>query len=70
MPRKLMVMNNQLIEVEQDVLVSHDHGQELGQVYSINYKSGKAVIYISNPECPHFFTTNISNLQHKNGEGN
>jgi hypothetical protein len=64
-----MVMSNQIIEVDQDVLVLHDQWTEYGQVYSINHKSGKAVIYISNPECPHFFTTNISRLRHKNIEG-
>jgi hypothetical protein len=65
MAPKLMVMNNQSIKVDQDVLVFHDQREELGQVYSINYKSGKPVIYIANPECPHFFTTNISRLRYK-----
>jgi hypothetical protein len=60
-----MVMNSESIKVDQDVLVFHDQGEELGKVYSINHKSGKAVIYVANPECPHFFTTNISQLRLK-----
>lgn len=46
----------------QYVMVSHDQGLELGEIYSINYISGKAVIYISNPDCPHYFGANISQL--------
>lgn len=45
------------------VLVSHDQGLEFGEIYSLNRQAGKAVIYISNPDCPHFYGVNISQLQ-------
>jgi hypothetical protein len=45
------------------VLVSHDQGLEPGEIYSINLKAGKALIYISNPDCPHFYGVNISQLK-------
>ena len=50
----------------QKVLVSHEQGDEVGIVFSINYKTGKAVIYIDEPNCPHFYTTNISQLSYVN----
>lgn len=46
-------------------MVSHDQGDEIGTIYSINYKTGKAVIYIDEPNCPHYFTTNINQLSYK-----
>lgn len=63
MPHKLVVMQNVLIAEGQKVLVSHDQGDEIGTVYSINYMSGKAVIYIEEPSCPHFYATNIFQIR-------
>jgi hypothetical protein len=62
MPHKLVVMKKLEISEGQKVLISHEQGEEVGTVFSINYKTGKAVIYIDEPDCPHFYTTNISQL--------
>jgi hypothetical protein len=45
------------------VLVSHDQGLEVGELFSINYKTGKATIYISSSDCPHYYGVNVSQLQ-------
>ena len=44
------------------VEISHDQGIEIGEIYSINYKTGKALIFKNDAACPHFFTANISQL--------
>jgi hypothetical protein len=46
----------------QIVEVSHDQGTEIGEIYSINYKTGKALIYKNDLGCPHFFGVNISQI--------
>lgn len=54
---------NQVLVTGQKVWVSHDQGEESGEIFSINYRTGKAVIFASNPDCPHYFNVNISQLK-------
>jgi len=56
-----MIETNRFI-TGQLVEISHDQGTEIGQVYSINYKTGKALIYKNDVGCPHYFNVNISQL--------
>ena len=44
------------------VEVSHDQGTEIGEISSINYKTGKALIFKNDVGCPHFFGVNISQI--------
>ena len=36
------------------VVVSHLQGEEEGVVESLNYKSGRVLVYFDYPACPHF----------------
>jgi hypothetical protein len=53
---------NQVLVAGQKVWISHDQGDELAEIFSINYLTGKAVMFASNPDCPHYFNVNISQL--------
>jgi hypothetical protein len=58
-----MGMSNFLnLKAGQLVEVTHDQGKEIGMLYSINYKSGKALIFAETKDCPHFFNANINQL--------
>lgn len=48
--------------VGQLVQVTHDQGMEIGELYSINYRTGKALIFSRSPNCPHYFDVNISQI--------
>jgi len=54
--------NNENLKEGEIVEVTHNQGNEIGLLYSINYKSGKALIFSDTKECPHFFSANINQL--------
>jgi hypothetical protein len=54
--------NVSILKEGQLVEVTHDQGKEVALVYSINYKSGKALMFADNKDCPHFFNANINQL--------
>lgn len=54
----------------QRVGVIHDLGYEIGEIFSINYRTGRATIFSDNPGCPHYFDVNIfqlSSCDHESG---
>jgi len=54
--------NNLNLKEGELVQVTHDQGSETGLLYSINYKSGKALIFSDYKDCPHFFGANINQI--------
>lgn len=50
------------LKVGMDVILKHDMGLEIGQIESVNLKTGKVLIYFNYPECPHFASFNISQI--------
>jgi hypothetical protein len=54
----------QEIKVGMQVLISHDMGLEFGRIESINYKSGKVLVYFDYKACPHFASFNLDQIQH------
>jgi hypothetical protein len=45
-----------------EVIVKHDQGLEIGTIYSINFVTGKVLIYFNYPECPHFASFNVNQI--------
>jgi len=52
------------LKVGMQVLLKHDLGLELGEIESINWKSGKVLVYFDYIDCPHFATFNIDQILH------
>jgi hypothetical protein len=50
------------IEKGMRVLVSHLQGQEEGIVESVNYKTGKVLVFFNQKECPHYDSFNLSQV--------
>lgn len=59
-----MNLNGQIgrLTVGMDVIVKHDLGLEVGTIESINFISGKVLLYFDYPDCPHFASFNISQI--------
>jgi hypothetical protein len=51
-----MLVKGQLVEV------SHLQGTEIGEVESVNYQSGKVLVYFNYEACPHFTSFNLSQV--------
>jgi len=54
-------MNQRLVQ-GQRVLVSHLQGQEEGTIESVNYKTGKVLVFFNQKECPHYDSFNLSQV--------
>jgi hypothetical protein len=50
------------LAVGMDVIVKHALGLEVGAIESINFTSGKVLLYFDYPDCPHFASFNISQI--------
>ena len=55
-------MNAELVP-GQKVIVTHLQGVEVGEVESVNLKTGKVLVYFNNPSCPHFDSFNIGQVR-------
>jgi hypothetical protein len=53
----------QMLYPGQFVEVQHLQGTEIGEISSINYKTGKALIFFDYEQCPHFDSFNITQLK-------
>lgn len=47
----------------QMVEVSHLQGTEIGEVESVNYQTGKVLIFFNYEACPHFTSFNLSQVR-------
>ena len=47
----------------QMVEVSHLQGTEIGEVESVNYQTGKVLIFFNYDACPHFTSFNLSQVR-------
>lgn len=47
----------------QMVEVSHLQGTEIGEVESVNYQTGKVLIFFNYEACPHFTSFNLSRVR-------
>lgn len=47
----------------QMVEVSHLQGTEIGEVESVNYQTGKVLIFFNYEACPHFTSFNLSHVR-------
>lgn len=47
----------------QMVEVSHLQGTEIGEVESVNYQTGKVLIFFNYEACPHFISFNLSQVR-------
>ena len=45
------------------VIIKHDQGLEIGRVDSINFATGKILIFFNYESCPHFALFNIEQVQ-------
>jgi Fe2+ or Zn2+ uptake regulation protein len=45
------------------VVINHLAGREIGLIESINLKNGKVTIFIEDPNCPHFYTANLNQIE-------
>ena len=52
------------MKVGMEVFIKHDLGVEKGQIESINYKSGKVLIFFNHLDCPHFASFNLDQVIH------
>lgn len=55
-------MSTQLVK-GQKVQVTHLQGVEAGVVESVNYRTGKVLVYFDNKDCPHFDSFNLDQVQ-------
>ena len=46
----------------QIVVIKHDQGLEIGEISSINYKTGKVDIFFNYQACPHYCTFNLDQI--------
>lgn len=47
----------------QMVEVSHLQGTEIGEVESVNYQTGKVLVFFNYEACPHFTSFNLSQVR-------
>jgi hypothetical protein len=47
----------------QQVIVTHLQGEEHGEIESINFKTGKVLVFFNYPDCPHFDSFNLSQVR-------
>lgn len=52
-----MLVKGQMVEV------SHLQGTEIGEVESVNYKTGKVLVYFNYEACPHSTSFNLSQVK-------
>ena len=45
------------------VEVTHLQGAEIGEVDSVNYQTGKVLVYFNYEACPHFTSFNLSQVK-------
>ena len=55
-------MKNQLTK-GQKVIVTHLQGQESGEVESVNYKTGKVLVFFNYEDCPHYDSFNLEQVE-------
>jgi hypothetical protein len=44
------------------VVIKHDQGLEIGEIYSVNPKAGKVLVFFNYAACPHYASFNISQI--------
>jgi hypothetical protein len=54
--------NMHKMKVGMEVLIKHDLGLEIGQIESINPKSGKVLVHFDYVDCPHYATFNLDQI--------
>ncbi len=45
------------------VTVTHLQGSEIGEIESVNWNSGKILVYFNYESCPHFDSFNIDQVE-------
>ena len=44
------------------VVIKHDQGLETGEIYSVNTRTQKVLVFFSYAACPHYASFNISQI--------
>lgn len=52
-----------VLQKGQIVEVSHLQGKETGIVESVNYKTGKVLVFFDDVNCPHFDSFNLDQIR-------
>lgn len=52
------------MKIGMEVVIKHDLGVEIGRIESINFKSGKVLIFFDYVDCPHFASFNLNQILH------
>lgn len=52
------------MKIDMEVVIKHDLGIEIGRIESINFKSGKVLIFFDYVDCPHFASFNLNQILH------
>ena len=56
-------LNMPILVKGQWVEVSHLQGTEIGEVESVNYKTGKVLVFFNYEACPHFTSFNLDQVK-------
>jgi hypothetical protein len=61
-----MYKDENIVELKagMDVLVKHDQGIEIGSVETVNYLSGKVLVFFDYEACPHFAIFNFNQVSY------